>query len=128
MSEPGGSGAGTHPLSTAQRGIWFAQQLDPDDPVFNIGEYLAIAGPIDARLFEAACRQLIAGYDLYRLAFENTADGPRQVIRRQLDWSLPIIDVSEAPDPEAAALAWMRADLAQPRRLTDDRRREAGRA
>ncbi len=118
MSEPEDGEAGTYPLSTAQRGIWFAQQLDPGDAIFNIGEYLEIAGPIDAGLFERACRRLIDEHDLYRLAFADTADGPRQWIRPQLDWSLPCIDVSEASDPEAAALAWMRADVARPRRLT----------
>lgn len=28
------------PLTGAQAGIWFAQQLDPDNPIYNTGEYV----------------------------------------------------------------------------------------
>ena len=33
-------------LSSAQLGIWFAQKLNPSSSAYNIGEYLAIEGPI----------------------------------------------------------------------------------
>jgi glyine---[glycyl-carrier protein] ligase len=29
-------------LSRSQIGIWIAQQLDPTNPVYNVGEYLEI--------------------------------------------------------------------------------------
>jgi hypothetical protein len=44
------------PLSDAQLGIWFAQSIDPSSPAYNLAEYLEIAGPTDATLFEAAVR------------------------------------------------------------------------
>ena len=28
-----------HSLSSAQSGMWFAQQLDPLNPIYNTGEY-----------------------------------------------------------------------------------------
>jgi len=47
-------------LSTAQLGIWFAQQLNPSSPAYNIGEYLEIHGSVDAVSFERALQQVVA--------------------------------------------------------------------
>ena len=44
-------------LTAGQLGIWHAQQLDPGNPVYNIGEYLEIPGALDLGLFECALRQ-----------------------------------------------------------------------
>lgn len=41
-------------LTGAQTGIWFAQQLDPDNPIYNTAEYIEINGPVNIALFEEA--------------------------------------------------------------------------
>lgn len=41
-------------LTGAQTGIWFAQRLDPDNPIYNTAEYIEINGPINIALFEEA--------------------------------------------------------------------------
>lgn len=46
-------------LSGAQLGIWYAQQLDPDNPIFNTAECIEIRGPVDPVLFEKALRQVV---------------------------------------------------------------------
>ena len=51
------SGGDGIPLTAAQAGIWYAQQLDPENPVFNAAEYLEIRGSLDATLFEGALRR-----------------------------------------------------------------------
>ena len=43
---------------------------------------------------------------------------PGQIIGPAPDWSMSLVDVSDAPDPQAAAERWMRADLAEPVDLT----------
>src|SRR5215831_17312581 len=102
------------PLSDAQLGIWFAQSLDPASPAYNLAEYLEIAGPIDAALFEAALRQAVHETEALRVRFVDGSDGPQQVIDAMPDWSMSFIDVSTAAAPQAAAERWMRADLATP--------------
>src|SRR6516225_1071998 len=101
-------------LSTAQLGIWFAQQLNPSSPAYNIGEYLEIHGPVDAVLFERAIRQVVAETEALRVQIMEHAGDPRQVIGPPPSWSMPIIDVSAEPDARAAAESWMQADLARP--------------
>jgi hypothetical protein len=106
------------PLTDAQLGIWFAQTIDPSSPAYNLAEYLEIAGPIDATLFEAALRQVISETEALCVRFVSEADGPRQIIGAAPDWSLALVDVSTAASPQAAAEQWMKADLARPTDLS----------
>jgi len=36
-----------YPLTSVQREIWFDQTLHPDVPMYNIGGYVRIDGPVD---------------------------------------------------------------------------------
>src|SRR5262245_24762520 len=101
-------------LSTAQLGIWFAQQLNPSSPAYNIGEYLEIHGPVDAVLFERALRQVVAETEALRVQIIEHAGDPRQLIGPPPSWSMPIIDVSAEADARVAAESWMQVDLARP--------------
>src|SRR5262245_21416750 len=82
------------PLSAAQLGIWFAQELAPSRVDFNSAEYVEIFGAVDPAIFETALRCVVAEADVLSVRFVNRTDGPRQVIGDLPDWSLPFIDVS----------------------------------
>ncbi|CAL1522778.1 Dimodular nonribosomal peptide synthase [Bacillus subtilis] len=101
-------------LTGAQTGIWFAQQLDPDNPIYNTAEYIEINGPINIALFEEALRHVIKEAESLHVRFGENMDGPWQMINPSPDVQLHVIDVSSEPDPEKAALNWMKADLAKP--------------
>ncbi|MDA7025414.1 amino acid adenylation domain-containing protein [Bacillus sp. CLL-7-23] len=105
-------------LTGAQAGIWFAQQLDPENPIYNTGEYVEIHGPIDPQLFETALRHVISEADSLHARFGEDGDGPWQVIDLSKDFPLHVIDVSSEPEPQKAAEAWMKSDLAIPIDLT----------
>ncbi|WP_062216585.1 non-ribosomal peptide synthetase [Streptomyces sp. NBRC 109706] len=108
------------PLTAAQTGIFYAQQLDPDNTIYNAGEYLEIHGPVNAPLFEAALRRVVAETDALRTRVIATDAGPRQVVEPLREWRLERVDVSAEADPRAAAEAWMRADLARTVDLSAD--------
>ncbi|MGH3702663.1 MAG: condensation domain-containing protein, partial [Pseudonocardiaceae bacterium] len=107
------------PLSAAQREIWFAEQrLNTANRVYKLGEYIEIYGPIDPVLFEAALWRVVGEVDALHVRFVEGSDGPRQVVEPLLEWLMPMVDVSEKPDPRTAAQAWMAADVARPIDLT----------
>ena len=115
------SGTSTEfPLSAAQLGLWFGQQLDPQNAAFNVGDYLEILGPIDPAKFEATLRQVIRETESLRIRLVERAGEPWQIIAAPAEWSLPFFDVSGEADPTAAALSWMRADLQRPTDLLRD--------
>jgi nonribosomal peptide synthetase DhbF len=89
--------------------------LDAGSPVFNIGEYVEILGPVDPVLFETALRRIVAENDALHLRVLDGDDRgePQQYLAPDLSWEMPFIDVSGAADPRAAAEAWMGDDLAR---------------
>src|ERR1700735_1210002 len=95
------------PLSAAQLGIWYAQQLAPSSTDFNSAEYVQIFGPISPEVFETALRQVVREADALSVRFVRCPEGPRQVIAGAPDLSLTFIDVSAEANPLAAARAWM---------------------
>jgi hypothetical protein len=111
---PAGPTTEIFPVSSAQRGVWFAQMSAPDSPAFNIAEYVEIAAEVDSVLFGRACAQMVAEADAHRLAFTNTGDGPRQWLQPSLDWTPHYYDLSFLADPERTAQSWMATDLRQP--------------
>lgn len=98
------------PLSAAQAGIWVAQMLEPHSPVFNVGKYIEILGPVDPGRFETALRQVVAETDALHLRVIETDNGPRQYIKVDPGWIMPYIDVSAEDDPQAVAETWMHDD------------------
>ncbi|MBV8281774.1 MAG: AMP-binding protein, partial [Candidatus Eremiobacteraeota bacterium] len=102
------------PLSSAQLGIWFAQKIDPANTGFSIGEWIEIHGAVDPRLFEAAIKQTVGDTEASRTRLIEDADVPRQIIDPRSEIPLRLLDVSSESDPQAAAEAWMKTDLARP--------------
>ncbi|MDW6002522.1 non-ribosomal peptide synthetase [Vibrio mangrovi] len=104
------------PLSSAQRGIWFAQELNPDahGKIFKITEYLEITGVVQPDIFEIAIRRTAKEIETFQQVFELTAQGPKQRFGVAPDWELPILDFQTEVDPQFAAKAWINHDLARP--------------
>ncbi|MBV8646196.1 condensation domain-containing protein, partial [Paludibacterium sp.] len=99
------------PLSVAQLGIWVAQQLDPQSPIFNIAEYLDIPGPLDPDRLARAVRAVVLASDALHQRFSPGAEGPRGRIEAIDDYRLPCLDLSHESDPIAAARQWMQRDV-----------------
>jgi amino acid adenylation domain-containing protein/non-ribosomal peptide synthase protein (TIGR01720 family) len=107
------------PLSTAQSDVWLDEKLSGGGLVNKMADYLDIRGPLDVRLFTAAFTRMITEAECYRARFFEVDGEPRQVIEPIPAPGLPVYDVSGELDPEAAALAWMREELATPLALSD---------
>ncbi|CAM3907686.1 Dimodular nonribosomal peptide synthase [Vibrio aerogenes CECT 7868] len=105
-----------YPLSMAQRGIWFSQEVNPDAAaqVYKIAEYLEIPGAIDVAVFEQAVRQAVQETESPHFVFQPSASGPVQSFKPVADWTFPVVSFCAEADPEAAARAWIDKFLAQP--------------
>ncbi|MBW4716878.1 condensation domain-containing protein [Saccharothrix obliqua] len=103
----------TLPLSAAQTSIWFGQQLDPANPVYNTADYVLVEGPVEPARFERAVRSAIAEAESLHARFALAGEEPRQW-HEPRDWPLPVLDLTDRADPLAAAEAWMREDVRTP--------------
>ncbi|MEO3764370.1 amino acid adenylation domain-containing protein [Streptomyces sp. B5E4] len=112
---PADTPADTLPVTAGQREVWLAEQRFPRHrSALRLGEYLAIDGPVEPDLFEAALHHVVGEADALRVRLVPGADGPVQVLAPELPWTLAFVDLSGAPDPEAAGRAWADADMARP--------------
>ncbi|MFD1811371.1 amino acid adenylation domain-containing protein [Rhodococcus gannanensis] len=101
-------------LSSAQAGMWFAQQLDPDNPAFVTGQCIEITGPVDAATLARAVDLVVAQSPELRTRVTVENGTVRQVPGAA---ALPPTAVVAA-DGTDAALADMRARLREPIDLT----------
>ncbi|WP_120010042.1 non-ribosomal peptide synthetase [Teichococcus vastitatis] len=102
------------PLTEAQAGLWFAQQLDPANPIFNTGQYIDLAGPLDVAAFSRAVNGAVSEADALALRIGDHGGTPVQWVEEARRPWLQVIDLSTEPDPEGAARAAMAADMARP--------------
>lgn len=99
------------PLTAAQTGLWYAQQMDPGNPVYAIAEYLELDGPLDVSILSAALRQAVLETESLHLRFGEEDGVPWQEVRRPEDWWPTVVDLTDETDPAEAARRWMRDDL-----------------
>jgi enterobactin synthetase component F len=109
------------PLSAAQEGIWFAQQLDPGSSAFVTAEALELRGPVDLGLLARAIRTAVDEADGLHVRVVLDGPVPRQRPHAPGAWPLPVVDLRGEGDPRAAADAWTRAAWRRPLDLQADR-------
>ncbi|MEU1290583.1 amino acid adenylation domain-containing protein, partial [Kitasatospora sp. NPDC005856] len=101
-------------LMSGQLGIWYAQQFAPDNPSYNVSEYLDITGELDLVLFGSAVRHAIDEAETLRLRFRTEDREPRQYVDESGDYPFAIVDLTAEADPRAAAEERMRTELTHP--------------
>ena len=108
------------PLTSAQRGIWFAQLLRTDVPI-TIAQYVVVDGTLDAAVLESACVTAAHEFGSGMLKLLEIDGEPFQQIDSELSQSVEVVDLSGEREPEAAALEWMRQEYTRPFDLLTDR-------
>jgi amino acid adenylation domain-containing protein len=68
---------GALPLSFAQQRIWFLDELEPDNPFYNVALAKHIRGPIDVSLLRKSLLQLIQRHEVLRSTCVSSDQGPR---------------------------------------------------
>jgi amino acid adenylation domain-containing protein len=106
-------------LTPAQRGIWYAQQLDTANATYQIGQYLEFDGWIDADVLSIAWTKTVRDIDALSLRFDADRDGPFAWMERPdpSDHLMSTVDLSALSPREARDVADQRMseDLATAR-------------
>ncbi|MGA5198237.1 non-ribosomal peptide synthetase [Streptomyces exfoliatus] len=97
-------------MSTAQRGIWLAQELDRDSQKYCIAEYLDLKGRLDLKHLTSAWKQVAAEVDVLQVGSINN-DGEHQELDDAYRVPIQILDMAAEFNPESSAHDWMRNDL-----------------
>ncbi|MFC5065124.1 amino acid adenylation domain-containing protein [Actinomycetospora atypica] len=101
-------------LTAAQAGLWFAQRLDPANPIYTTGERVDLHGPLDVDVFTRALTTAISEADALHVRIVEVDGEPLAQFLdpdERPDWQLEQVDLRGEDDPDAAASAWMTRTL-----------------
>src|SRR5581483_4568964 len=88
------------PLSFAQQRLWFLDQLEPNNPLYNIPWALRIRGKLDTNALDRSLNAIVERHESLRTTFHSVEDQPVQVVAPSFQLPLNIVDLSELPDRE----------------------------
>ncbi|MGW5297466.1 non-ribosomal peptide synthase/polyketide synthase [Rhodococcus aetherivorans] len=107
-------------LSSAQRGIWFAQHLLGDVPI-AIAQYVDLRGDLDLSALTAAGAASAREIGTGMLRIVERDGEPFQLVDETLTDRITHLDLRNEADPEGAAHAWMRREYSTPVDMLHDR-------
>ncbi|MEU7767439.1 amino acid adenylation domain-containing protein, partial [Nocardia sp. NPDC049190] len=100
---------GLIPLSTAQYGMWFADNM-PGGPAVNIAQYVEIEGSLDIDAFSRAVNSAALETESLVVRVVESDGRPYQFVDRSIIYDEAVLDLGDEDDPFAAAMEWMRRD------------------
>ncbi|HEX5882907.1 MAG TPA: amino acid adenylation domain-containing protein [Pyrinomonadaceae bacterium] len=85
---------GPLPLSFAQQRLWFLDQLDPANPLYNTPGALRLTGRLDVTALEQALGEIARRHETLRTTFQAVEGNPVQIISAPRPVTIPLIDLS----------------------------------
>jgi len=70
------------PLSFAQQRLWFLDQLEPQNPLYNVPYIVRLQGPMKADLLEQSLNEILQRHESLRTRFEESNGEPVQIVER----------------------------------------------
>ena len=94
----------THPsLSFAQQRLWFLDQLEANNAVYNVPIVLRMTGNLDVTALQAALSEIVRRHEVLRTHFETINGVPHQIIKPAAALDVPSIDLSDLKELEREA-------------------------
>jgi len=107
------------PVSYAQSRLWFLDQFQPGQPVYNIPIPIPLNGFLDIEALRRSVNEIIRRHEALRTTIQVVNNKPVQVIAPALEIAIPLVSMSssEPAEIEASRLAMQEGrrpfDLAQ---------------
>jgi amino acid adenylation domain-containing protein/FkbM family methyltransferase len=96
---------GELPLSFAQQRFWFFDQLVPNTSAYNVYLVLRLRGALRERALECALAEIVRRHETLRTTYPARAGQPVQAIAPPGPLPLPVLDISDLPEPQREATA-----------------------
>ncbi|HEY4426344.1 MAG TPA: condensation domain-containing protein, partial [Pyrinomonadaceae bacterium] len=108
------------PLSYGQQRLWFLDQLEPGNPVYNLPTGVRLRGALQLSALERSLNEIIRRHEALRTRFLTLDGEPVQVIDPELELRLEVVDLStlNEDERETEALKLAHATAALPFDLT----------
>ncbi|AKJ02445.1 amino acid adenylation domain-containing protein [Archangium gephyra] len=87
------------PLSFSQQRLWLVDQMQPGSPAYNIPFALHLSGALQPEVLHQSLEALTQRHESLRTSFPTVNGQPVQHVAPQLELPLPLVDLSELPEP-----------------------------
>ncbi|QKG84618.1 amino acid adenylation domain-containing protein [Kroppenstedtia pulmonis] len=86
---------GDLPVSSAQKRLWFLEQLYPHHPFYNIPLLFRIRGRISETALQQSIQEIIQRHEILRTTFSEEEGDPVQVIAEELPFKMEILEIEK---------------------------------
>jgi fengycin family lipopeptide synthetase D len=86
-------GDGVADVSAAEARIWFADQLEPGDPAYNMPVVCRLRGDVDVAALRSALRALPAAHEALRTCFPSADGRPVRAVADVVELPLRVVDL-----------------------------------
>ncbi|MEH2067463.1 MAG: amino acid adenylation domain-containing protein [Nostoc sp.] len=86
------------PLSFAQQRLWFLNQLDPESPLYNMHAAVRLTGSLNHIVLQQSLTEIVHRHEVLRTTIAAQNGKPILAIAPFLEFSLPIVNLSELPE------------------------------
>ncbi|WGV25101.1 non-ribosomal peptide synthetase [Halotia branconii] len=93
------------PLSFAQQRLWFIDQLEGENCVYNVPFFWRIDGLLNVSALERAIREIIQRHEVLRTSFSVVDESLIQVIHAHSQLQIQVLDWREVPEAEQLSKA-----------------------
>ncbi len=91
------------PLSFAQEGVWFFEQMAPGTATYNIPEAWRLSGPLNLVALQRSLDEIIRRHDALRTVFGAKGGIPVQLVLPPRSLSISVTDLRQEADKEMEA-------------------------
>jgi amino acid adenylation domain-containing protein len=111
---------GDIPVSSAQKRLWFLDQLHPEHPFYNIPLAFRIRGRLSEVALQQSINEMIRRHEPLRTTFSEVNGDPIQVIAKELQCKMTVIELDHIPfkQKEERAVELLLEDAKMPFDLT----------
>jgi hypothetical protein len=96
---------GPAPLSFAQERIWFLDQFEGNNAVYNLPFELRLKGTLNVLVLLRCLNEIVRRHEALRTRFEMAENQPVQIIQSSFSLKMPLTDLSSLPQQQVEAEA-----------------------
>src|SRR3954469_9449251 len=86
------------PLSFAQQRLWFLDQLEPQNALYNVPRAIELKGKLDVSALQQAFDELARRHEVVRTHFSDIDGEVRQVVSSETRLTLDVSDLTTLPE------------------------------
>jgi amino acid adenylation domain-containing protein/non-ribosomal peptide synthase protein (TIGR01720 family) len=96
------------PLSYSQQSMWFLDQLNPGSVSYTVPNTINFMGDFDVDAMRKAFLAIVERHEILRTVFRSADGHPHQLILEDMDFDIPLIDLSNLPEAQRESTARIR--------------------